>query len=154
MLKSISVVAAVAAALCFVTTAYAAGQKGPQTEEEETKPLPPLQKNFPLDQTWSLRELNGKPVPPGLDISLKIDGNLRGSGFTGCNSWSATMYPVKDQHLATGPYALTKKQCTKDVMQLELGFLSALLGNPEWDLVNGDLVIKGPRGALRLARSL
>jgi hypothetical protein len=23
-----------------------------------------------------------------------------------------------------------------------------------WDLVNGDLVIKGPRGALRLARSL
>ena len=39
-------------------------------------------------------------------------------------------------------------------MQLELGFLSALLGNPGWDLVNGDLVIKGPRGALRLARSL
>jgi heat shock protein HslJ len=116
--------------------------------------LPPLQKNFPLDQTWSLRELNGKPVPSGLDISLKIDGTLRGSGFTGCNSWSATMYPVKDQHLATGPYALTKKQCPKDVMQLELSFLSALLGNPEWDLVNGDLVIKGPRGALRLARSL
>ena len=65
MLKSISVVAAVAAALCFATTAYAA-QKGPQTEEDEgpPKPLPPLQKNFPLDQTWSLRELNGKPVPP------------------------------------------------------------------------------------------
>jgi heat shock protein HslJ len=154
MLKSISIVAAVGAALCFATTVYAAGQKGPQTEEEETKPLPPLQKNFPLDQTWSLKELNGKPVPPGLDISLKVDGTLRGSGFTGCNSWSATMYPVKDQHLATGPYALTKKQCPKDIMQLELGFLSALLGEPAWDLVNGDLVIKGPRGALRLARSL
>ena len=155
MLKSILVVAAVAVALCFAGAAYAAPQKGPQSEEDETpKPLPPLQKNFPLDQTWSLRELNGKPVPPGLDISLKIDGTLRGSGFTGCNSWSATMYPVKDQHLATGPYALTKRQCAKDVMQLELNFLSALLGNPEWDLVNGDLVIKGPRGALRLARSL
>ena len=89
-----------------------------------------------------------------MDISLKIDGTLRGSGFTGCNSWSATLYPVKDQHLAVGPYALTKKQCPKDIMQLELGFLSALLGNPAWDLVNGDLVIKGPRGALRLARSL
>ena len=35
-----------------------------------------------------------------------------------------------------------------------MGFLSALLGSPEWDLVNGELVIKGPRGALRLARSL
>jgi hypothetical protein len=39
-------------------------------------------------------------------------------------------------------------------MQLEMGFLSGLLGSPEWDLVNGDLVIKGPRGAMRLARSL
>jgi heat shock protein HslJ len=155
MMKSISIVAAVAAALSFAGAAYAA-QKGPQSEGEDDtpKPLPPQQKNFPLDQTWSLRELNGKPVPPGLDISLKIDGTLRGSGFTGCNSWSATLYPVKDQHLAVGPYALTKKQCAKDVMQVELGFLSALVGNPVWDLVNGDLVIKGPRGALRLARSL
>jgi heat shock protein HslJ len=154
MLKSISLVAALVSALSFATTAYAA-QKGPKSEGDDTpKPLPPLEKNFPLDQTWSLRELNGKPVPPGLDISLKIDGSLRGSGFTGCNSWSATLYPVKDQHLAVGPYALTKKQCAKDIMQLELGFLSALVGNPAWDLVNGELVIKGPRGALRLARSL
>jgi heat shock protein HslJ len=155
MPKLIWVGAAFAAALCFATAAYPA-EKGPQTDEDNQppKPLPPLQKNFPLDQTWSLRELNGKPVPAGLDISLKIDGNLRGSGFTGCNSWSATMYPVKDQHLAVGPYALTKKQCPKDVMQLEIGFLSGLLGSPEWDLVNGDLVIKGPRGSMRLARSL
>jgi heat shock protein HslJ len=155
MLKSVSLVAVFAAALCLATAAYAA-QKGPQSEEDETPtPLPPLQKNFPLDQTWSLRELNGKPVPPGTDISLKIDGTLRGSGYTGCNSWSATMYPVKDQHLAVGPYALTKKDCpNKDLKALEIGFLSALLGSPEWDLVNGDLVIKGPRGSMRLARSL
>jgi heat shock protein HslJ len=155
MLKSISLGAAFAAALCFTMAAYAA-QKGPQSDEDQgpPKPLPPMQKNFPLDQTWSLRELNGKPVPAGLDVSLKIDGNLRGSGFTGCNSWSATVYPVKEQHLAVGPFALTKKQCPKDVMQLEMGFLSGLLGSPEWDLVNGDLVIKGPRGTMRLARSL
>jgi heat shock protein HslJ len=155
MRKTISVVAAVAIALCFATAGYAK-PKGPQSEGEDDtpKPLPPLQKNFPLDQTWSLKELNGKPVPPGSDVSLKIDGALRGSGFTGCNSWSATLYPVKDQHLAVGPYALTKKQCAKDVMQLELGFLSALVGSPTWDLVNGELVIKGPRGALRLGRSL
>ena len=93
-------------------------------------------------------------MPAGLDVSLKIDSALRGSGFAGCNSWSATMYPVKDQHLAVGPYALTKKQCDKDTMAIEFGFLSALLGSPTWDLVNGDLVIKGPRGAMRLVRSL
>ncbi len=86
MLKSQLTAAVCAAALCFVAAASAgAAMNGPQ-EDEPPKPLPPLQKNFPLDQTWSLRELNGKPVPEGLDASLKIDGNLRGSGFTGCNS--------------------------------------------------------------------
>ncbi len=134
-------------AICLAFSAQAA-------TDEPPKPLPPQQKNFPLDQTWSLRELNGKPVSADIDASLKIDSALRGSGFTGCNSWSATMYPIKDQHLAVGPYALTKKQCDKDTMAIEFGFLSALLASPTWDLVNGDLVIKGPRGEMRLARSL
>ncbi len=154
MLKSLLAAAVGAAVMGLTVAAFAGPGPGPQEEEGPPKPLPPQQKNFPLDQTWSLRELNGKPVPEGLDASLKIDGNLRGSGFTGCNSWSATLYPVKDQHLAVGPFALTKKQCPKDVMAVEFGFLSSLIGNPSWDLVNGDLVIKGPRGAMRLARSL
>ena len=129
MRKLLSVVAASPPPL-FRRCGNAGG--GPQTEDkdEPPKPLPPLQKNFPLDQTWSLRELNGKPVPAGLDVSLKIDGILRGSGFTGCNSWSATMYPVKDQHLAVGPYALTKKQCDKDAMAIEVGLSVRLLGSP------------------------
>jgi heat shock protein HslJ len=46
------------------------------------KPIGPAFKNFPLDQTWSLRSINEKPVPAGLDVSLQIDGNLRGSGYT------------------------------------------------------------------------
>ena len=135
-------------ALCFATAAY------PISDNEPPKPMPPQQKNFPVDQTWQLKELNGKPVPVEIDVSLKIDSALRGSGFTGCNSYSATMYPIKDQHLAVGPFALTKKKCDKDVMEVEFGFLSALLASPVWDLVNGELVIKGPRGAMRLARSL
>ena len=156
MKKSLLAVVVGAAALSLSVAAFAGPSHGPQSEEDNAppKPLPPLQKNFPLDQTWSLRELNGKPVPDGLDASLKIDGNLRGSGYTGCNSWSATLYPVKDQHLLVGPFALTKKQCPKDVMAVEFGFLSSLIGQPTWDLVNGDLVIKGPRGSMRLVRSL
>ena len=134
-------------AIGLACSAHAASDAPPQ-------PMPPQQKNFPLGQTWQLKELNGKPVSADIDASLKIDSALRGSGFTGCNSWSATMYPIKDQHLLTGPYALTKKQCDKDVMAVELGFLSALMAQPSWDLVNGELVIKGPRGELRMARSL
>jgi heat shock protein HslJ len=145
--------AAFALLLAGLATA-ASAQMRQKDSDDPPKPLPPQQKNFPLDQTWALRDINNKPVPAGLDASLKIDGNLRGSGYTGCNSWSATLYPVKDQHLAVGPFALTKKQCDKDVMATEFGFLSALTGNPTWDLVNGELVIKGPKGTLRLSRSL
>ena len=144
-----------AIALIALSVAYAAhAGSGSQEDDKPPTPLPPQQKNFPLDQTWSLRELNGKPVDATLDVSLKIDSAMRGSGFTGCNSWSATMYPVKDQHLLVGPYALTKKKCDKDTMAIEFGFLSALLAAPSWDLVNGDLVIKGARGELRMVRSL
>ena len=139
-------------AAAFATLAVA--QMRHPGDDAPLKPLPPQQKNFPLNQSWSLRDINGKPIPSGLDASLQIDGNLRGSGYTGCNSWSATLYPVKDQHLLIGPFALTKKQCEKDVMGVEFSFLSALTGSPTWDLINGDLVIKGPKGTLRLARSL
>ena len=142
------------AALALAAAFAAQAQMRDSDKDEAPKPLPPQQKNFPLDQTWSLREMNGKPVPAGLDVSLKVDGALRGTGYTGCNTWSATMYPVKDQHLLVGPYALTKKKCDKDTTAIEFGFLSALLGQPTWDLVNGELVIKGSRGALRMVRSL
>jgi heat shock protein HslJ len=149
-----NIVLRAAVALFAATLATLALAQMRQPGEDVVKPLPPQQKNFPVDQTWSLRDINDKPIPAGLDASLKIDGNLRGSGYTGCNSWSATLYPVKDQHLLVGPFALTKKQCPKEIMATEFGFLSALTGSPTWDLVNGDLVIKGPKGTLRLARSL
>jgi heat shock protein HslJ len=141
------------AALCFACSAGGALAQM-RDNDDPPKPMGPAFKNFPLDQTWSLRSINEKPVPSGLDASLQIDGNLRGSGYTGCNTWSATLYPVKDQKLLIGPIALTKKQCAKDVMAVETGFLSALLGQPTWDLVNGELVVKGPRGTLRFDRSL
>ena len=152
MKRALLPIAVASIALAGILGAQAQMRTG--DEDKPPTPLPPQQKNFPLDQTWSLRELNGKPIDSTLDVSLKIDGALRGTGFTGCNSWSATMYPIKDQHLLVGPYALTKKQCDKDVMAIEFGFLSALMAQPTWDLVNGELVIKGPRGALRMVRSL
>ena len=126
----------------------------PLPTEDAPKPMPPLQKNFPLDQTFSLRDLNGKPISSQLDVSFKLDGAFHASGYTGCNTWSATAYPQQSQHLLVGGFALTKKACDKANMEIERGFLRALQGTPAWDLVNGDLVIKGPGGAMRLARSL
>ena len=144
----------IAAAALLGALGVAGAQMRFTDEPEKPKPMPPLQKTFPLDQTFSLRELDGKPVASSLDISLKIDSALHASGFAGCASWSAVMYPIKDQHLLTGQFAPMRKQCDKDTMEIQSKFLSSLLGSPTWDLVNGDLVIKGPRGAMRMVRSL
>ncbi len=144
----------VAAATLLGALSAASAQMRYTDEPEKPKPMAPIQKNFPLDQTFSLRELDGKPVASSLDISLKIDSALHASGFAGCASWSAVMYPVKDQHLLTGQFAPMRKQCDKETMDIQTKFLGSLLGSPSWDLVNGDLVIKGPRGAIRMVRSL
>ncbi len=146
-------VAIVLAGLLVAAAAHAAGIPKP-SEEEAPKPLPPLQKNFPLDETFSLRDLNGKPVSSDLDVSFKLDGAYHASGYSGCNSWSATAYPQQNQHLLVGGFVMTKKTCDKGNQDIEHGFLRALMGTPAWDLVNGDLVIKGPGGEMRLVRSL
>ena len=141
-------------ALVLALVSAAAVAKPLQKDDDAPKPLPPLQKNFPLDQTFSLRDLNGKPVSADLDVSFKLDGAFHASGFSGCNSWSATAYPQQNQHLLMGGLAITKKACDKANLEIEHGFLRALSGGPAWDLVNGDLVFKGPGGAMRLVRSL
>jgi heat shock protein HslJ len=141
-------------AAAALVSATALAKPLPNQNDDAPKPLPPLQKNFPLDQTFSLRELNGKPVSAELDVSFKLDGAFHASGFSGCNSWSATAYPQQNQHLLVGGFALTKKACDKTDQAIEQGFLRALLGTPAWDLVNGELVFKGPGGTMRLARSL
>jgi heat shock protein HslJ len=142
------------ALVAALVSAAALAKPLPNANEEAPKPLPPLQKNFPLDQTFSLRDLNGKPVSAQLDVSFKLDGAFRASGYSGCNSWSATAYPQQNQHLLVGGFAITKKTCNKVDQEIERGFLRALMGTPAWDLVNGDLVFKGPGGSMRLVRSL
>ncbi len=138
----------------IATLVVAAAIAKPLPQEDAPKPMPPLQKSFPLDQTFSLRDLNGKPVTADLDVSFKLDGAFHASGYTGCNSWSATAYPQQNQHLLVGGLAMTKKTCDKANLEIERSFLRALSGTPAWDLVNGDLVFKGPGGAMRLVRSL
>lgn len=141
-------------ALFATLIAFSAVAKPLQKDDDAPKPMPPLQKNFPLDQTFSLRDLNGKPVAAAIDVSFKLDGAFHASGYTGCNSWSATAYPQQNQHLLVGGLAMTKKTCDKADQEIERNFLRALSGTPAWDLINGDLVFKGPGGAMRLVRSL
>ncbi len=49
--------------------------------------------------------LNGKPFAGADRPSFIIDKQYRARGFGGCNTFAATAFPLKEQHLAVGPLA-------------------------------------------------
>lgn len=117
-------------------------------------PLPEKTKEFPVGTIWVLKMFNDKPIPVSEDLTFSIDKTYRGSGYSGCNMWSATVYPVKDQKFLVGPVAVTKKQCDKTTTQFELTYLTALHQGPSWSMVGGNLVLKGQAGTLVFERTL
>jgi heat shock protein HslJ len=147
-MKSLRLVACLAAlALVPSTNVLAQQQPNPQQKQQ-----PKEEKTFPKDSNWTLRSLNGKPVPAGLEGTLRIDNQFRGSGFAGCNTFSATMWPVRGQRFAVGGIAVTKKACPPAIMQFEQAYLRALFAGPSWDMVNGLLEVKSQAGSLSFAR--
>ena len=138
--------------------ALAQGKKkrgAPQEQGESTdkeKKGEEYEAPFPTKATWNLTNANGKAAPT--DATMMIDENYRGTGVSGCNSWSAALYPVKGHHLAMGPVALTKKQCAPDVMGFERLFLTVLHSGPTWDLQGSTLTVKSQAGTLVFDRGL
>lgn len=124
-------------------------REAPQTEIPQAK----QEKNFPLGATWSAVSLNGKPIGDRR-ATLQVDMNLRGTGFAGCNTFSAAAYPLRQQGFAVGPVALTKRTCDKGMADFERSYLLALRGVNNWDLVGGSLVLKGAAGELRFDRGI
>lgn len=130
--------------------------KRPRAPAPDTPaPLPtgPVEKTFPLGASWSVIEFNGKPVYDRR-ATLLVDQNLRGTGFAGCNTFSAAAYPLRQQGFAVGPIAVTKRACDKGTMDFERQFLLALRGVRNWEMTNGRIVLKGAGGQITLNRSL
>jgi heat shock protein HslJ len=128
--------------------------RAPSTDPNEgTVSTQRQEKTFPLGWAWTAYSLNGKVF--GSDRpTLQLDENLRGSGFAGCNTFSATMYPIKDQGFVVGPIAVTRKACPKPLADAEREFLIALRTSQKWDLVAGRLVLTHPKGQLMFERAL
>ncbi len=141
-------------ALVSDAQAQARPRRGSQLPQpDQTVPPPKQEKTFPLGASWSAISLNGKPISDRR-ATFQVDANLRGTGFGGCNTFSATTYPLKDQGFAVGPIALTKRACDKGLADFERSLLTALRAARNWDLVNGNLVLKGGAGELRFDRAL
>ena len=109
---------------------------------------------FPVGAHWTVSTINDKPVPGDAELTLSIDSNDRGTGFSGCNTWSATLKPIQGQRLAMGSVALTGKTCPPAVIQLEHQFLGILHSGPYWSLEGSDLVVKSQFGVLRFSRGI
>jgi heat shock protein HslJ len=140
-------------------TALAQGKKKqaqPQQQQGEPankeKKVEEYEAPFPTKATWNLTSANGK-TPPA-DATMMIDENYRGTGVDGCNSWSASLYPVKGRHLAMGPVALTKKTCSPEIMAFEKLFLTVLHTGPTWELQGSTLTVKSQAGTLVFDRGL
>lgn len=111
-------------------------------------------KRFPLGAAWIAVSLNGKTYGGTERPSFRLDDQFRVQGFGGCNTFSTSAFPMREQGFAVGPLALTKRECDKGRMAAELAFLTALRTAAKWDTQIGTLIIKGPNGELKFERSL
>ena len=133
------------------------GGKMPRRKDEKvpTGPSGPVEQQFPFGATWILSEMNGKPVS-GDAPSFNLDDKLRATGFGGCNTFSMALYPIKEQKLAAGSIAMTKKTCGKELEDVEHNMLVSLHSLPKWHLEpNGDLTVTGQNNSvMRFRRGL
>jgi heat shock protein HslJ len=148
--------ALLAAAVAMTAPADAQAPAGKPAQQPGQKPsvLQAQEKQFPVPSTWTVISLNGKPFTGRDRPTFSLDQQFRAKGFGGCNTYSATSYPLREQRLAVGPLALTKKQCEKDVMESERAFLVALRTSMQWDFDGLTLVVKTQSGELRFERSI
>lgn len=151
-------VALVALAAAVAVPAQAQTKKGGPSQVEtaiqsQNDILPKAQKVFPTNVQWLGVSLNGKSL--GTDKpAFQLDQQYRARGFAGCNSFSATAFPMGGQRFAMGPVAVTRKTCDKAVMDQERAFLIALRTAQAWETKDGFLIIKGQGGELKFERTL
>ena len=147
--------AALLVALSVAPGACAQSQTAPQSAAPGPGkvPQPRQEKIFPVGSSWTAVSLNGKPFS-GDRPSFTLDQQFRAKGFAGCNTYAATAYPLREQGLAVGPFALTKKKCDSSVMAVEHAFLVALRSAAKWDISGPVLTVQGQNGELRFERAL
>ncbi|GJE69247.1 META domain-containing protein [Methylorubrum podarium] len=128
--------------------------KQPEKKPQYVPGAKPQEKIFPLGSMWTAVSMNGKPFTGADRPSFIIDTQYRARGYGGCNTFTATAFPLREQHLAVGPLALTKKTCDKALAASEQAFLIALRTAGKWDLDGSQLVIRSQNGELRFDRAL
>ena len=137
----------------LLTLLATAAHAQPAARGQQAPPPRQLEKVFPVGASWTAISLNGRRFT-GDRPSLTVNQQFRATGFSGCNTYSATAFPLREQGLAVGPFALTKKSCGRETMALEQAFLVALRTSAKWEQQGSTLILRSPNGELRFERAL
>jgi len=116
--------------------------------------LAPMQpKQFPVNVNWKVVTMGGKAASGDVP-TMQLDKQFRMRGFGGCNTYSATAYPMARQGFAVGPVAVTRKACDKALMEREKNFLLGIRTSAQWEEKNGFLILRGQMGEIKFQRAL
>ena len=95
---------------------------------------------------WTLVEMDGQPLPAGVDAPLIHFENNTVRGFAGCNRFNATVKETKPGEIEVGPGAVTKMACPEPQMALEDAFLKQLDAANRYTYLAGQLALSWQDG--------
>ena len=107
---------------------------------------------FPMNQSYKAISISGFDVQNkglSMTVSAGAQGELRGSGSAGCNSWNAAVI-LRDDQIDFTNIATTRKMCGKPVMAAENAFLTSLRSAKRWHVDGDKLIIEGDAARLML----
>ena len=106
----------------------------------------------PLQGEWRVVELNGEPIVPGSEVSLRFDADGRVSGKGSCNRYGAS-YRVEKDRISFTPVMSTRMACAPPLMAQESLFFLILQKADRWTVDDGVLTITAADGStIRAAR--
>jgi putative lipoprotein len=116
-----------------------------QPSQPSSEPVAP-QAELPIfDVTWEATMIGETPVPPGVDISLLIESDMRAGGVGGCNSYFSQTTLTEDS-FAIGELARTQRSCGYDRNMLEQSFFEALRTAVTWNVEGETLTLLDASG--------
>ena len=89
-----------------------------------------------LNITWEATVIGETPVPPGVDITLQIESDMRAGGNGGCNSFFSQA-TITEDGFAIGEVARTQRSCFYERNMLEQSYFNALKASVGW-VIDGD----------------
>jgi heat shock protein HslJ len=102
--------------------------------------------------TWTVTELNGKPVPSGVQATLTFDGKSL-SGSSGCNTYNGSASFADGKATVSGNMISTMRACDEPANSFEAAYLKALPTVTTYTVDGNTLTLSDSSGAVIVATS-